>query len=253
VSAADPEAKSDAVTHDRFLNGAVTVIQPAKGYRAGMDAVLLSASLSAKPVESLAEAGCGAGAALLCAAHRLPGSSFTGFERDPATARLAVEGAAANRFTSRVTIREHDVSTRPTDLENAFDQSFSNPPFFDPATVRAPGEGKENAYLAQTPLKAWILFLHHITRPGGRITLIHRAAALGELLELLMPRTGEIEVLPVRPAPGTPASRVLIRARKGLRRGPMTLYDGLALHEHSGGPSTSRAEAALTGGALDWR
>jgi len=42
------------VTRDRFLNGAVTVVQPAKGYRAGMDAVLLAASLSAKPGESLA-------------------------------------------------------------------------------------------------------------------------------------------------------------------------------------------------------
>jgi tRNA1Val (adenine37-N6)-methyltransferase len=253
VSISNPGAISDAVTHDRFLNGAVTVIQPAKGYRAGMDAVLLAASLSAKPGDKLAEAGCGAGAALLCAAHRLPDCRFTGFERDPETSRLAVEGASTNRFEERVGVREHDIAARPADLENAFEQSFSNPPFFDPAAVRAPGEGKENAYLAQTPLKSWILFLHHITKPGGRITLIHRAAALGELLELLGPRTGEIEVLPVRPAPGMPASRVMIRVRKGLRRGPLTLYDGLALHEHSGGPSTPRAEAALTGGALEWR
>jgi tRNA1(Val) A37 N6-methylase TrmN6 len=253
VSIGNPGAISDAVTHDRFLDGAVTVIQPAKGYRAGMDAVLLAASLGAKPGETLAEAGCGAGAALLCAAHRLSDCSLTGFERDPETARLAVEGIGANRFAERAAVREHDISTRALDLENAFDQSFSNPPFFDPAAVRAPREGKENAYLAETPLKAWILFLHHVTKPGGRITLIHRAAALGELLELLGPRTGEIEVLPIRPAPGTPASRVLIRARKGLRRGPLTLYDGLALHEHSGGPSTPRAEAALTGGALEWR
>jgi tRNA1(Val) A37 N6-methylase TrmN6 len=37
------------VTHDLFLNGAVTVIQPARGYRAGMDAVMLASSLSASP------------------------------------------------------------------------------------------------------------------------------------------------------------------------------------------------------------
>ena len=244
---------SDAVTHDRFLGGAVTVVQPAKGYRAGLDAVLLAASLSAKDGERLAEAGCGAGAALLCSAYRLAQCRFTGFERDGESARLAREGAAANHFLDCVEILGHDIAERPPELENAFDQSFSNPPFFDPATVRAPAEGRENAYLAQTPLKAWILFLHHVTKPGGRITLIHRAAALAELLELLAPRTGEIEVLPLRPAPGAPAHRVLIRARKGLRRGPLTLYDGLALHEASGGPSTSRAEAALKGGALEWR
>ena len=155
--------------------------------------------------------------------------------------------------SQRVDIRQHDVAERLAALENVYDQSFANPPFFEPGAVRAPAEGREAAYLAETPLKAWILFLHHVTRPGGRITLIHRAAALADLLELLNPRTGEIEVLPVRPSPGAPAHRVLMRVRKGLRRGPVTLYDGLALHETAGGPSTSRAAACFEGGALDWR
>jgi tRNA1Val (adenine37-N6)-methyltransferase len=246
VSLADTD-----VTRDRFLNGAVTIVQPAKGYRAGLDAVLLAASLSGEPGESFAEAGCGAGAALLCAAHRLQGCSFTGFERDQAMAALAREGAVANGFDT-VDIRNHDVSERFSALENVYDQSFANPPFFEPGAVRSPAEGKEGAYLAETPLKAWILFLHHITKPGGRITLIHRAAALADLLELLNPRTGEIEVLPVRPSPGAPAHRILTRARKGLRRGPVTLYDGLALHETAGGPSTPRASAFLAGSALEW-
>jgi tRNA1(Val) A37 N6-methylase TrmN6 len=150
-------------------------------------------------------------------------------------------------------VQAHDVGDRPANLENTFDQSFSNPPFFEPGAVRAPAAGKTAAYLAETPMKAWVLFLHHITKPGGRITLIHRAAALGDLLELLGPRTGEIEVLPIRPAPGAEAGRVLVRARKGLRRGPLRLYDGLALHESAGGPLTARAQASLNGAALEWR
>lgn len=244
---------STDITHDRFLDGAVTVIQPARGYRAGMDAVLLAASLSARDGEAVAEAGCGAGGALLCAAHRLAACEFTGFERDAASLALAGQGVEANGFAQRVSVRAHDVAERPSAMENLFDQSFSNPPFFEPGAVRAPAEGKQAAYLAETPLKAWILFLHHITRPGGRITLIHRAAALGDLLELLGPRTGEIEVLPIRPAPGASAGRVLIRARKGLRRGPVTLYDGVELHETPGGPASARAADALKGGALEWR
>jgi tRNA1(Val) A37 N6-methylase TrmN6 len=240
-------------TRDGFLGGAVTIIQPAKGYRAGMDAVLLAASLSAKNHEHLAEAGCGAGAALLCAVHRLAACRFTGFERETISASLAREGGAANSFGDRVDIREADIADRPAGLENAFDQSFANPPFFEPGAVRAPAEGREAAYLAETPLKAWILFLYHVTKPGGCITLIHRAAALADLLELLNPRAGEIEVLPVRPAPSAPAHRVLVRARKGLRRGPVTLYDGLALHETAGGPFTARADACFQGGALEWR
>lgn len=240
-------------THDRFLDGAVTVVQPARGYRAGMDAVLLAAALSAKDGTKVAEGGCGAGGALLCAAQRLAACEFTGFEREEAMLALAGQGIEANGFAQRVNVRFHDVAERPIAMENLFDQSFSNPPFFEPGAARAPAEGKQAAYQAETPLKAWILFLHHITRPGGRITLIHRAAALGDLLELLGPRAGQIEVLPIRPSPGAAASRVLIRARKGLRRGPVTLYDGLELHDAPGGPSTTRASEALKGGALEWR
>ncbi len=243
----------DDVTHDRFLDGAVTVVQPARGYRAGMDAVLLAASLSAKDGDRLAEAGCGSGAALLCAAHRLATCSFTGLERDADALARAGQGVAANAMEGRVGVRLHDVADRPADFENQFDQSFCNPPFFDPGAIRAPAPGKEAAYLAETPLKAWVLFLHHVTRPGGRITIIHRAAALADLMELMAPRTGEIEVLPIRPAPGAPAGRILVRGRKGLRRGPVTLYDGLALHDAAGGPASVRAATALTGGALEWR
>ena len=243
----------EAVTRDGFLGGAITILQPAKGYRAGMDAVLLAASLSANEGEHLAEAGSGAGAALLCAAHRLSACSFTGFEREPNSAALARESIFANQLDARVDVQAADIGARPPELENAFDQSFANPPFFGPEAVRAPAKGREAAYLAETPLKAWILFLCHVTRPGGRITLIHRAAALADLLELLNPRTGEIEVLPVRPTPEKPASRVLIRARKGLRRGPLTLYDGLALYDAPGGPAAVRAEACFRGGALEWR
>jgi tRNA1(Val) A37 N6-methylase TrmN6 len=252
MNPASPPAETGGVTHDKFLDGAVTVIQPAKGYRAGMDAVLLAASLSAKPGESLAEAGSGVGAALLCAAQRLEQCTFTGFEREAGHVSLCQQGIAANASASRVAIRPHDISKRLAELENSFDQAFANPPYFDPAAVRAPAEGRIAAYLAETPLKAWVLFLCHVVKPGGRVTLIYRAAALAELMDLLAPRTGEIEVLPIRPAPGTPAHRLLIRARKGLRRGPVTLYDGLALHDAAGGPSSARAAACYSGGGLDW-
>lgn len=243
---------TQAVTRDAFLAGKVAVLQPAKGYRAGLDAVLLAASLDAKPGEHLAEAGSGAGAALLCAAHRLAEVRFTGFEIDPEMAQLAREGVAANSFGERVTVETLDVGRRDPARENAFDQVFSNPPFFDPAAVRAPAEDRRGAYLAETPLKDWVLAMHHLAKPGGRLTFIHRAAALADLLELLNPRAGEIEVLPVRPAPGEPAHRILVRARKALRRGPVRLADGFALHETPGGPLTSRASRIAAGSALDW-
>jgi tRNA1(Val) A37 N6-methylase TrmN6 len=243
---------SHQITQDRFLGGGVTLLQPASGYRAGLDAVLLAASLSAKPGERLAEAGCGAGAALMCAAYRLSGVHVAGFERDEAMSDLARRSAALNQLEERVTVTAHDISGRPLDLENQFDQSFCNPPFFEPGTIRQPAEGRRAAYVLDQPLKVWVQFLVHITRAGGRITLIHRAGVLADLLEVMSARMGEIEVLPIRAAPGQGAHRILVRGRNGLKRGPVTLYEGVTLHETPGGELTARARAALNGAALDW-
>src|SRR5471032_724207 len=85
-----PQAQPDAETsQDGFLGGRLLLRQPKKGYRAGMDAALLAAACDAGPSQSVVEAGCGAGAALLSAALRRPQSRFTGIERDPAALALA--------------------------------------------------------------------------------------------------------------------------------------------------------------------
>jgi len=243
----------DGTEADGFLGGRLRLFQPSTGYRAGLDAVLLAASLSAGDGDAFAEAGSGAGGVLLCAASRLEGASFSGFERDEAMLEFARASIVLNGMSGRVKVVRSDIAERPADLENGFDQAFANPPFYAPGETRRPAAGKEGAFLAHTPLKAWALFLLHVTRPGGRVTMIHRAAALAEVLELFDRRAGEIEVLPVRPAPGEIANRILIRARKGLRRGPVRLYEGLILHQSPGGALTDRAEGIMTGAALDWR
>ena len=98
----------DDTTDDTVLDGRVKLTQPARGYRAGVDAALLAAACDAKAGERVIEAGCGAGAALLAAAMRREGVSFTGVERDPAAAALARANVTANGLAERVDILEGD-------------------------------------------------------------------------------------------------------------------------------------------------
>src|SRR6202012_2070155 len=77
-----------SVTEDRVLGGKVTLRQPAKGYRAGLDAALLAAAGDAAPSERVIDVGCGVGAVMLAAAMRRPGTNFLGVERDPTAAAL---------------------------------------------------------------------------------------------------------------------------------------------------------------------
>ena len=53
---------------DGFLGGRLRIAQPAQGYRAGADAVMLAAACPARPGQSVLELGCGAGVALMAQA-----------------------------------------------------------------------------------------------------------------------------------------------------------------------------------------
>lgn len=246
------ETDGKSTTLDWLLDRQVRLHQFAKGYRAGMDAVVLAAALRAKPNERLLEAGCGAGAALLCAATRMTNARFFGLERDNAAIHLARRNVEENQLGGRVEVLEGDVGVRSEDLLNAYDQVFSNPPFFEPGAIQALGEGKDHAYLAHTSLEDWLKFMLHTVKPKGRITLVHRAAALADILAFMNSRFGEIEVMPIRPYADAPAKRVLVTGRKGLRKGDVTLHAGLTLYQGDNRQLTDRAASIMSGGALDW-
>jgi tRNA1(Val) A37 N6-methylase TrmN6 len=123
---------ADDTTEDAVLDGRVRLVQPARGYRAGVDAALLAAACDAGAGQRVIEPGCGAGAALLAAAARRPGARFVGVERDPAALALAQANIAQNGLQGRVEAAPGDVAEgfRALGLE-PFDAAQANPPFFD--------------------------------------------------------------------------------------------------------------------------
>ena len=236
------------IVENALLGGRVRLRQPARGYRAGMDAALLAAAAGAEAGERVIEAGCGAGAVLMQMAARAPGAALTGVERDPAMAALARDNAALNG--AQATILQGDVAAgfRALGLE-PFDRAVSNPPFFDdPGALRAPAPGKHGAWMADDGLGAWTRFLLKAVREGGRIVIIHRADRLADLLALLGETAGSFSVRPVHPFADEPAKRVLVQAIK-TGKAPLRLLPPLVLHDRSGGKHTPEAEAILRGQA----
>lgn len=237
-----------------FLGGRLSLLQPKKGYRAGMDAALLAAACDCGPGQRAIETGCGAGAALLSAAARRPESLFVGLERDAEALDLCIRNIAANGLQDRVQALAGDVSGRFSALGlQPFDAAIANPPFFDdPAAIRGPAPEREGAWIAEGGLQAWTRFLLKAVREGGTITLIHRADRLADILALLGEGAGGFRVRPIQPFADEPAKRVLVRAIK-TGKAPLVLLPALVLHDRSGGKHTAEADAILRGEAgLEW-
>ncbi len=248
MTVAPPPHLTAEIVENALLGGRVRLRQPAKGYRAGMDAALLAAAVSGKPGERLIEAGCGAGGALMQIAARQPEMALVGLERDADMAELARDNAVLN--SAPATILTGDVASgfRALDLP-PFDWAISNPPFFDdPGALRAPAPGKRDAWMADDGLAAWTRFLLKSVREGGRIIVIHRADRLADLLALLGETAGSFSVRGIHPHADEPAKRVLVQATK-TGRAPLRLLPPLILHDRSGSKHTPEAEAILRGEA----
>ncbi len=231
--------KQQTLTRDAFLGGRLVVSQPEKGFRAGLDSVLLGASVRTG-TRRLLDLGAGVGTASLVALADLPDAAATLVEIDPATAAIAALNLEANGFGGRGRVLNLDVAAKGGVRSAAgltadhFDAVIANPPFFDPGAGSAPSAARATArHMPPETLDLWVKAAATHAAPEGEVVFIHAAASLPVLLPAFMARFGAVTVLPLAPRDGEAASRVLVRGIKG-SRAPFTLLASRALHEPEG-------------------
>ncbi|WP_417726828.1 tRNA1(Val) (adenine(37)-N6)-methyltransferase [Roseovarius sp.] len=224
----EPFAEED-LSDNAFLGGRLRIAQPRAGYRAGVDPVLLAASVPIRAGQSLLDLGCGSGIAGLCVAARVPGLALAGLEIQPAYAALAQRNAVANGVPLEVTVG--DIAAMPPALRaRQFDHVIANPPYFDrDRSTAAQDPGREQAMGEALPLADWVSAAARRTLSGGSVTMIQRAERLPDLLSAMGAYLGSIEILPLIPRRGRAARLILIRGRKG-GRAALRLCDGWLLH-----------------------
>ena len=250
MSLVDPRSGPEpAVTDDRLLGGRVRLRQSADGARAAIDPVFLAAAVPAEPNQQILDAGCGAGAAMLCLAARVPQCRVVGLELQRDLVRLAGDNALLNRMGDRLSVMVGDLLHPPPRLSpGSFDHVMANPPFIERGRgTEAPNPAKAAANIeGEAALGDWIRFALVMVRAKGTVTFIHRADRIDALLGQLAGRGGGIVIFPLWPRAGQAAGRVLVQARKQIAA-PARLAPGLVLHE-ADGRFTEAAEAVLRGG-----
>ena len=250
-------ASDTRLTDDAFLGGALQILQQRSGYRAGLDAVMLAATVAAtvdRPQRVL-DLGAGVGTAGLCVARRIETAEVVLLERDPQLAALAAENVHRNDLSHRVRVVTLSVGASATEvraaglIEDSFTHVIANPPYHNTASgTLAPDATKAAAHaMPDDELDSWARFMARMAAPRGLATIVHKADAMQRVLAALDQRFGGIKIMPLYPRPGDNAHRVIVEGMKG-SRAPLQLLSGLVLHS-DGNDFTPAAQAILRAGA----
>jgi tRNA1Val (adenine37-N6)-methyltransferase len=237
------------LTDGFLLDGRVRYAQPRAGYRTGIEPVLLAASVPARAGQLVLEAGCGAGAGLLCLVARVPGVRGVGVELDPGMAAIAQHNIIQNQI---VVVKIETADVLSWRYPESFDHAFANPPWHDEHSSVSPSALRDQAKRARDGLLTdWIAALAGALKNGGTIGLILPTAQYAAACAALSGAGfGGISLLPLWPRAGEAARMVVLSARKATRS-PARLLAGLVLHEGAG--YSAAAQAVLRGGEpLSW-
>jgi len=252
-------SRGEPETVDAFHRGKFMLVQPkGGGHRAGLDAMVLAASVPGDFSGLVADFGAGAGAAGLAVLSRVAGARATLVEQSTEMARFAhrtLEHPANAALVPRATVLVADVALTGRAREAAglaagtFDFVIMNPPFNQPADRASPDGLKRQAHVMEDGLfERWMRSAAAVLRPRGRVAVIARPVSLAPLLAAVAGRFGGAEMVPVHPREEEPAIRLVLRARRGSRSG-LSLKPPLVLHGPRGHGFSARADAINNGRA----
>jgi len=204
------------------LFGRFAFVQSVRGYRFGVDAVLLARHVLAGPHGPALEVGTGCGViAVLLTGWGFRGH-VTAVEVQPALADRARRNVASNGVSDRVTIVEADAldgSSLPPGVR--FTRVLSNPPFYAAGTGR-PNPDRERA-AARHELRLDMGRLLGLVRdrlaPDGLASLLYPAAREAEAFAGAAARgLSVVRIVPALPAPGAAPEVVLLDLAHGSGR-----------------------------------
>ena len=243
---------------DAFLGGKIRLFQPLNGYRANSDSILLAAAVDAKKGQSILELGCGIGAVLFSLMSRVDALQVVGVEIQKKYAQLALRNAEHNGF--KADILHCDITDIPNEYKQInYNHVVLNPPFFNQNSSMKSGQLDKDLSKRESgiSLNTWLNVAIRRCAPKGEVVIMHRATRLTEILKSFDGRLGDIKILPISSFEGTPATRIIIKGKKG-SASPLSILAPFVLHNVKGEDRiietyTISAERILREGRpLDW-
>lgn len=167
--------KDDSYSLDSIWNDEkVKILQPKRGYRFALDAVLLAHFLKIEPQEEALEIGSGSGIITVLLSRLKPFKKVVAVEVQHSLAELSKTNFALNSI-SNAEVLEADIKDLKSILQpNSFDVVFSNPPYRRAGTGRLnPSQQKAIArHELKMTLEDLVLCAVQFLKKDGRFSFI---------------------------------------------------------------------------------
>ena len=147
-------------TKDSFLGGGIRIWQPKKGYRAGIDPILLAASVNVSEGQKVLDLGCGVGTASFAIGYRVKNVELYGVEIQKIFVDLGNLNSKENGIEFKIACC--NISSLSSNITSkSFDHVIANPPYFDrKSSVKGINLSKEKSFGDTCPISE--LSLIHI-------------------------------------------------------------------------------------------
>ena len=206
-------------TKDSFLGGGIRIWQPKKGYRAGIDPILLAASVNVSAGQKVLDLGCGVGTASFAIGYRVKNVELYGIEIQKVFADLADLNSKENGIEFQVEC--NNISNLSSNITSKnFDHVIANPPYFDrKSSVRGINVSKEKSFGDTRPISEWLKVAAKRAKPKGFVHFIVRSDRLMEIFTNMPNSLGSLVITPVISRKNENAKLTILHAKKNGRAG----------------------------------
>ena len=221
---------------NKILGGYISILQPKKGFRVGMDSILLASSI--KNCDNCLELGSGSGAISICLVKKIDNVEILGIEKNIRLVDIANQNIYKNGLSeNKIKFLCLDIigNKFKTLYNNYFDRVVMNPPYFSERKVNT----SENIEIAtarcetESTLEDWVQIAYKKLAPKGYLNFIFRTESIDKVLTILSPKWGDIRIYPLWPNAEKASKLFIIQARKSVKT-ESKLLPGMILHNDNG-------------------
>ena len=173
--------------------------------KVGTDGVLLGAWAAVPPSGTVLDIGTGTGLIALMVAQRAPQAHVVGIDIDAAAVLQAKENVAASPFSSRVSIRQAELSVYAASFTERYAAIVCNPPFFTESLL-PPNQARSAARHEQSlPFPTLVSCASQLLQDDGSFNVILPSSALGDFRseafahDLVLTRLCHVRTTPSKP------------------------------------------------------